>query len=560
MTLRSLLLSLFLGLACASAGADDLAVQTGVGRPSSLSDATWVARGALARGDLQQARTALEEVLRSHTQGEPYASAVSARTLALGAGAMAGRDTEFSDRLAREAAQRLRLFESWLDDYGQMVDAHGFEEPAWVRGDPGAVAEAVLAWVELQKHDLQPDRRQLIARFSEGLGKLGRPSPAQYPFRAHASLMGVNGPEYVPNPRGGVSPGSLWVAQRARQVEALVAASEVLDDPQRLVWAEREGMGMLAHMVVSGKLIKGFAPRPEPDGTLREASVLVDGLMALHQATARPVYAVLAGVGAGWLNQRAPADPAEEGAASLIRAAVANTPAQSFSQARDLLPPSTYQVMDAENGRAVQKAFEVTEVTYPLGTAGQTVTVGRENMFWMRFDVPREDDYYFYLIFLKNEVAAGLTSVMMRIDGDKIFEVPLGGASGTPIVDMDLVEGPRLLRQGPHSFGIRFSGLLMTRPAVLDAVVVQPVVERRVMQLADGSNLMLLKNLSPEPAPVEYSEVSPWPPASLAAYDGSGAEAEVGYETDRRRRKNYLVVPPAGVTVIQWRPDKPVVE
>ena len=88
----------------------------------------------------------------------------------------------------------------------------------------------------------------------------------------------------------------------------------------------------------------------------------------------------------------------------------------------------------------------------------QTVTVGRENMFWMRFDVDREDDYYFYMVFLKSQIDGGLVSVMMRIDGDKIFQVNLGGASGRPIMDMELVEGPRHLRSGPHSFGIRFSG------------------------------------------------------------------------------------------------------
>ena len=115
--------------------------------------------------------------------------------------------------------------------------------------------------------------------------------------------------------------------------------------------------------------------------------------------------------------------------------------------------------------------------------------MGRENTFWMRFDVPTEDDYIFDLSYLQSDVGGGLVSVMMRIDGDKIFQVPLGDVDGKPILRRAFVDGPRPLRAGPHSFGIRFSGLLMTKPALLDSVVVQPAVERRVFALPNGERL-----------------------------------------------------------------------
>ena len=176
-------------------------------------------------------------------------------------------------------------------------------------------------------------------------------------------------------------------------------------------------------------------------------------------------------------------------------------------------------------------------------------------MFWMRFDIEREDDYFFYLIFLKSRLEGGLVSVLMRIDGDKIFQVNLGGATD-PYVDMDFVDGPRPLRAGPHSFGIRFAGLLMTQPAILDSVLAWPVVERRFLSKPDGSRLLVLHNLSMKAARTTYPEVHAWPPEKMGALDGQGQPATLNRETDKRRRKDYLILPPGGLAWLEWREEK----
>ena len=182
--------------------------------------------------------------------------------------------------------------------------------------------------------------------------------------------------------------------------------------------------------------------------------------------------------------------------------------------------------------------------------------MGRENTFWMRFDVPTEDDYIFDLSYLQSDVGGGLVSVMMRIDGDKIFQVPLGDVDGKPILRRAFVDGPRPLRAGPHSFGIRFSGLLMTKPALLDSVVVQPAVERRVFALPNGERLYLLHNVTSEEGRTDRDHFESWPPTEQVVVNGQGEPAELGRSEDRRRRKEFVTLPPFGVALVRVKPGE----
>ena len=145
---------------------------------------------------------------------------------------------------------------------------------------------------------------------------------------------------------------------------------------------------------------------------------------------------------------------------------------------------------------------------------------------------------------------------MMRIDGDKIFQVPLGDVDGRPIMRRKFVDGPRPLRAGPHSFGIRFSGLLMTKPALLDSVVVQPAVERREFLTAEGDRLMVLRNVTGEVARTDRAGLGSWPPREELVVDGEGTPSKLGHAEDRRRRKQFVTLPAYGVAIIRLAPAK----
>jgi hypothetical protein len=523
------------------------------------------ARGSLARLALgekeaaREARQSLEHLAAAMTSGAPpYDTALGARALAEGSLAFRERDPAFSRQMQTASAASLGVLTPWLGDYPQMVPVHGFDEPAWVRGQPDTVSQAVLALVALERLESTPQGRQALSRWAEGLARLLRPSSGHYPFGAHQSLAPP-----VPAADSPMAATPPWIVERNYAAAALAEAGRLLDNSAWIESAEREGLGLLAHLVASGRPVYGFAPRPEVERpTPAGAAALAENLMALYRVTGKPVYAILGGLGGGALSRLPPQAAAFADARSLILAACSGTPAAPYLEARDLRPPFTYQVMEAEDGRAVRKAFEALEAVYPGGTPGKIAVVGQENMFWNRFDVEREDDYLFYLVLARQPVSGALVSVSMRIDGDQVHQVSIGGSQDTAYLDMEQVTGPRHLRQGPHSFGIRFSGLLLRRPAMLDCVVVQPVVERRWLALPGGRRALLLKNINEAATLTRVEELALLPSASgglaapLVAVDGQGRTVAARFSSDKKKRPLYEA-PPGGVAVWEWQEADP---
>lgn len=462
-----------------------------------------------------------------------------------------GGDPATAARQRNQARQIVEPYLAWLEDHPRLDDVHGLREPAWLRGEGDRIALVVQTLIELDRAQPVIQRREQIAKFAQGLALLDRANYQQYPFGAHTTFnpSRSENPGYAPIDDQTKAPGAIWRPERSYQVKALASASQYLGDKALLEEAQAEALGIWTHLVVSNRWIWGFVPRPTGRADILGSAAAVDNLLTLSGATQQPLYGQLAGLaGMHCLSQKAN-NVAEQGAQNWVRGKMQALKPDSW---RNVAEPVTYKVMEAEAGRAVQKAFDVIDVAYPDGEAGKMVRVGRDQMFWMRFDIEREDDYFFYLTFLKSQLEGALVSVMMRIDGDKIFQVNLGGASDA-YVDMDFVDGPRPLRSGPHSFGIRFAGLLMTQPAILDSVVAWPVVERRFMARADGRRALLLHNISSKPARTTFPEVPSWPPEKVVAVDRAGLPAQLGRESDRRRRKEYIVMPPGGVAWLEWQ-------
>lgn len=525
-------------------------VWSGVRTPAHLS---VVVRAALCEGPAR-AREPLEALLKSPGTPGTYEAAAAARALAEGSAAFANSDPAFSTRLREAANAALEPVKAWLADYPQMQPVHGTPEPTWLRGQPEVASQALLAWIALEEAGSDPVRRQAIAQMAEGLQKLLRGDFSRYPYGAHFSYVTSQG-----RPRTFVTPvtgeavaGASWIVERSYSAEALARAGRLLGNTGLLESAQREGLGVLAHLAVSGQIPYGFSPRPELEPANRLGVLaVVENLAALAATTEKPIFGVLAGTAAS-LAPAAKADKSWGPAAdALIASAVKASGSQRWAAAKDTRAPFGFQVIEAENGRAVDKAFEAFDIRYPGGTPGKLAVVGRENMFWIRFDVDREDEYLFYLSFLKSEVGGGLVSVMMRIDGDKIFQVNLAGASDDPFVDVDLVAGPRHLRQGPHSFGIRFSGLLMSRPAVLDSVIVQPAVGRRWLRLPDGRGALVMKSLGDDPIKIRMQELDGQASPNWQMVSGMGNPVPPKVTTDRRGRA-WLEMPAGGVAVLEW--------
>jgi hypothetical protein len=521
----ALALALTFGLACSPA----LAQQGGSLAPTSASLADWSAQAD-----------------QMESEGSLYRRMELAASVAQAVAASSDQSS-LSQSLARRVDEAVQASYPRIDRYPTLLRVHGHEEPTWLSDRGDATAQAVLALSALERWKTDPLRRQLLRKLADGLAALQRKDRLEYPFGAH-----VGWEDYEPMTvldDGTRVPSAYYQADRAYAVDALAEAAAVLNDKEMLLSAEREALGMSAHLVIGGKLLDSFSPQPGYSNDPAAALPLVKGYLALYKATGKRIYADLAALATLWDNAR-PTGPAWR----QVLDEIATTPAGSLLKARPQGEPISFQVMEAEEGKVVNKAIETVGFVAPSGQRGSLASMGRENTFWMRFDVPTEDDYVFYLNYLQSDIGGGLVSVMMRIDGDKIFQVPLGDVDGRPIMRRKFVDGPRPLRAGPHSFGIRFSGLLMTKPALLDSVIVQPAVERREFVTAEGDRLVLLRNVTGAVGRTDRAAFEPWPPLEELVVDGDGNPSKLGSAEDRRRRKEFLTLPPYGVALLRLQP------
>lgn len=460
-----------------------------------------------------------------------------------------------SPSTASEVERSVQLVLGGINKYPQLSRVHGHEEPLWLTDRGDLTAQAVLALAALERKMPDPNRRETLEKLAVGLTYLQRKERKEYPFGAHISWK-----EASPTARlgdGSEVPTALFRTDRAYAVQALAEAGKLLNNKRMLESAQREALGMATHLLVHGELVRSFSPEPEMSQDANDAIPLIAGYVALYEATGNRLYSDLGTLATHWLGTSTKLSGPEW---KKLRTKLEASPSKALLRARSAGKPVTFQYIQAEDGKVVNKAIDTMDYQSSSEQAGTLAVMGRENTFWMRFDVPTEDDYLFDLAYLQSDVGGGLVSVMMRIDGDKIFQVPLGDVDGKPILRRKYVDGPRPLRSGPHSFGIRFSGLLMTKPALLDSVIVQPALERREFKLPDGNRLYLLHNTTDETAKTDREHFASWPPLEEIVVNGEGLPSKLGAAEDRRRRKTFVTVPPHGVALVKVAPGKPNLE
>lgn len=470
------------------------------------------------------------------------------RSAALAAKAVEGAPSESveAEQMTEQLDQLVKGVCGRLESYPQLQRVHGHEAPTWLSDRGDVTAQAVLALSALERRQSSATRRERLEMLANGLAALQRKDRQEFPFGAHLDWR-----DWKPLAKlddGTTVPSTYFQTERAYAVQALAEASQVLNDEDLLLSAEREALGMSTHLVVAGRLVGSFSPQTEFASDSAAALPVAEGFWSLYQATGKSLYSDMAALATRWQGSASRlSDPSWRKLTDQLQ----GTASAPLLEARSVGKPNTFQVMEAEEGKVVNKAIETLGFRSPNGQAGKLATMGRENTFWMRFDVPTEDEYLFYLTYLQSDVGGGLVSVMMRIDGDKIFQVPLGDVDGLPILRRKFVDGPRPLRSGPHSFGIRFSGLLMTKPALLDSVIVQPAIERREFELPGGERLVLLHNVTGQEVGTDKAGFSSWPPTEAVVVNGDGLPAKLGAKEDRRRRKEFATLPPYGLALLK---------
>lgn len=162
-----------------------------------------------------------------------------------------------------------------------------------IGGSTTATAEALLGLLALQLAEPDSERARLAARTAELLVPLAHGSPGVAPWGARVER-----------------PDASWHAWGARSTVALARAGVVLDRPDLVDAARQEADALWARFLLAGQVPSDVAP----DGTARwfpqiayGISPIVEGYLALAEATGERQYAVLAGLVAGWFFGANPA-------------------------------------------------------------------------------------------------------------------------------------------------------------------------------------------------------------------------------------------------------------
>jgi multiple sugar transport system substrate-binding protein len=155
-----------------------------------------------------------------------------------------------------------------------------------VGGSSTATAEALLGVLALHRGEPRPERVDLASRTAELLLPLARGDPETPPWGAHI------------DPAEG-----LWHAWGARTVQALALAGSVLERPDLVMAAQREADQLWVRFLLAGEVpaVVSADGRVDPFPQIAYGvSPVVEGYLALAEATGEPRYGVLAGLTAGW--------------------------------------------------------------------------------------------------------------------------------------------------------------------------------------------------------------------------------------------------------------------
>ncbi len=155
-----------------------------------------------------------------------------------------------------------------------------------VGGSATATAEALLGLLSLHQIEPTQGRADLAGRTADLLVPLAQGDADTPPWGARI------------DPAEGV-----WHAWGARSAQALALAGRVLDRPDLIVAAQREANQLWVRFLLAGEIPAVVSS----DGSVRAfpqiaygVSPVVEGFLALAEATGESRYAVLAGLTAGW--------------------------------------------------------------------------------------------------------------------------------------------------------------------------------------------------------------------------------------------------------------------
>lgn len=450
---------------------------------------------------------------------------------------------------ATALAARMDLALSRLDaelvtpNSGQFYTLHGYRTPAWFIADGAdASSEALLGLGAYYAATGNAEAHKLGVAFGNGIAGFRLGSSRDWAWQA-----------LMPFTRSV----SLWHAWGAHMLMALATAGPQLGHREWIGPAERDANSFETHQQLSFGAINGLLPAPDDLSQIAYgAETTVDGLLFLGRATGNDAYRRWAGIAATWffgnnragvamyqpatgvvydglngdgsINRNSGAESTIEGLLALMN--VVNDPvARGYLGYQRLVAQTTYQKVEAESGALSGAAAVVTPASAWTGEAlwsnSQYVDLAAGGSDRLSVTAPAEGRYLVYVVFDKQVGAPDSVGVTVRVDGVGAGRDNEGGAGAqgvSPNPDylwIDTLPVRQHLTAGAHTVTLTYAGSAGTH-AKIDAVMLQPVIESKILDGGGGATLAVYKSLTDD----ESEVVLPTPPHSwtVLVYDRDG--------------------------------------
>ncbi|MBM3463929.1 MAG: hypothetical protein FJX76_17680 [Armatimonadetes bacterium] len=441
---------------------------------------------------------------------------------------------------------------------GATVSIDGKNLPAWLPGNRSDVAAGMaLGLLDWLGQENSVNVREVVRGLCEGIMATQHGSRAQFPWLA-----------FLPR----ADQPALWYPDGAFQATALARAGVALNKPGWVSAAQAEVDSVCSLLLANGGPLHQFSPRPHafpqlPGG----AAALASNALAVETATHRERHAVMAGLLAAWFTggngTAAPYNPATGRCADQLTADGVSGEASPGATARALWTllqigaspgaqwlsarPTSHGVeplvLQAVEGRPVEESFLVQEMDLPGGRR-RVARMGPNQPFWLRFEVRVPACYRVDMVYLKDGVAG--RAVDVRLDGEAILEVPL--EAGDAVLKRLRAVPDTDLETGLHTLGVRSGGLWQTGEVVLDAFVIQPVVEWRLWESQPGRHMLFFRSLSDTDQAITLpAALGLGQPRHVSAWDANNQSVTI---SERRLPSGdfTLTAPAQGFGALEW--------
>lgn len=351
-------------------------------------------------------------------------------------------DPDYANQLAEAYQRTEEALGSTLGNYGDYLDVHGFQVPAWIpSSEPDIAGVGLLGLSAYYRARPNETTAEIITKIANGLAEYRLGTHSEYPFGMH--------------PARSNSPG-FWHNWGAHVPHALVEAGMALD---RQDWidsaAEEANSFLLRQLAFEPFRHVGVVPY-RLEQIAYGTNMLVQAYAALYEATGDEQYARYAGLAGSWyfgnnmagtqmydpetgrtfdgingptfyrVNRNSGAESTIEGLMSMI--ALANLP-----QAVDYLsaqpePFTSYRILQAEAGdrvigTPVYYSGDWTGEGYISG--GRYVGLGEGQRMRLNFEIEPENagDYLLYVAHVRQAAAGSQFTIptvesIPAIDGD----------------------------------------------------------------------------------------------------------------------------------------------